>query len=54
VRAGEDAGAVSTVDCPDGVDTRPGPGLRALQAGFVQDQGTLVGVEGADDPIYPL
>jgi hypothetical protein len=54
LRAGEDAGAVSTVDCPDGVDARPEPGLWALQAGLVQDKDTLAGVQGADDPVDPL
>jgi hypothetical protein len=52
--AGEDAGAVSAVDGPDGVNARTDRGLRALQAGFVQDEYTLVGVQGADDPVDPL
>ena len=34
-RSGEDAGAVSAVDCPEGVDARSDAGLRALEAGFV-------------------
>ena len=54
LRAGKAAGAVSTVDRPDGINTRTDPGLWALQAGFVQDEYTLAGVDRPDDPVDPL
>ena len=52
--AGELAGAVGAVSGPHGADSWSDAGLWALQAGFVQDQRALVGVDGADDAVDPL